>query len=64
MVRDAGEGAATNPLQDLASLLFSRVAAAWLGVARLLALVPAHIVWLLERRSKDGIIAAGCALLG
>jgi polar amino acid transport system substrate-binding protein len=55
MVRDAGESAA-NPLQDLASLLFSRVAAAWLGIAILLALVPAHIVWLLERRSKDGII--------
>jgi polar amino acid transport system substrate-binding protein len=56
MVRDAGEDATSNPLQDLASLLFSRVAVTWLGVAMLLALVPAHIVWLLERRSKDGII--------
>lgn len=56
LVRDTGEPVATNPLQDLLSLLFSRVAAMWLGVALLLVLVPAHLVWLLERRHKEGIL--------
>jgi polar amino acid transport system substrate-binding protein len=40
----------------LLSLLFSRLAALWLALALLLVLVPAHIVWLLERRHKGGII--------
>jgi polar amino acid transport system substrate-binding protein len=56
MVLDSGEVDGDNPLRDLLSLLFSRVAATWLGVALLLLLVPAHIVWLLERRHDKGII--------
>ena len=55
MVRD--DGAATpNPLVDLLELLFSRTTLVWIGVAAVLLLVPAHIVWLIERRDKDGMI--------
>lgn len=56
MVRDTGETASTNPLVELLSLLFSSEAATWFSVALLLVLVPAHIVWILERRHHDGII--------
>ena len=56
MVRDSGELGVANPLRDLLSLLFSRVAALWFAVGLLLVLVPAHIVWSLERRHKGGII--------
>jgi polar amino acid transport system substrate-binding protein len=57
MVRDTGEKAQTsNPLWDMLRLLFSRTTVLWLGMALLLVLIPAHLVWLLERRQKDGII--------
>jgi len=56
MVRGTSETAAQNPLDDLLSLLFSKTAAIWLGVGLVLVLVPAHIVWLLERRHPEGII--------
>lgn len=57
MVRDAGETAwNANPLWDLLHLLFSRTALFWFGVAVLLVLIPAHLVWLFERRYKNGII--------
>jgi polar amino acid transport system substrate-binding protein len=56
MVRGKGQGAGSNPLSDLLGLLFSKAILVWLGIALLLILVPAHLVWLLERRHKDGII--------
>jgi polar amino acid transport system substrate-binding protein len=56
MVRGRGQEADTNPLWDMLGLLFSPAILPWLGVALLLILVPAHIVWFLERRHKDGII--------
>jgi len=56
MVRDTGETAAPNPLEDLLNLLFSKTAAIWLGIALLLVLIPAHLVWLFERGREDGII--------
>jgi polar amino acid transport system substrate-binding protein len=40
------------------SILFSPTAFLWLGIALLLVLVPAHLVWLLERNSSDGIITS------
>jgi polar amino acid transport system substrate-binding protein len=55
MVRGKGEGDA-NPLWDLLGLLFSPTILVWLGIALLLILIPAHIVWYLERQQKDGII--------
>jgi polar amino acid transport system substrate-binding protein len=55
MVRGRGEGDA-NPLWDLLGLLFSPAILVWLGIALLLIVIPAHIIWYLERHKKDGII--------
>jgi polar amino acid transport system substrate-binding protein len=56
MVRDTGQKATTNPLKDLVDLLLSKTAALWLGIALLLIVVPAHLVWFFERRREDGIL--------
>jgi polar amino acid transport system substrate-binding protein len=56
MVRGRGQDADANPLWDLLALLFSPAILVWLGIAALLIVIPAHIVWFLERRHKDGII--------
>ncbi len=61
MVRGSGEGAAAGfsaPLVDMLSLLFSRTTIVWLGVALVLVLIPAHLIWLLERRRAGGIISS------
>lgn len=58
MVREADSTAAPpRPVLDMLRLLFSRTTLEWFGVALLLALIPAHLVWLLERRHKKGIIS-------
>jgi len=51
----AGAGA-PSPVRDLLELLFSKTTAVWLGIALLLVLIPAHLIWLVER-NPDGIIA-------
>lgn len=56
MVRDTGEMAAPNPLEELLRLLFSKTTLVWLGIALVLVVVPAHLVWLFERRRDQGII--------
>jgi polar amino acid transport system substrate-binding protein len=56
MVRGQGQGAGSNPLTDLLGLLFSKAILVWLGIALLLILIPAHLVWWLEREHKEGII--------
>jgi polar amino acid transport system substrate-binding protein len=56
MVRDTGEAGTSNPLEALVRLLFSKTAIVWLGIAFVLVLIPAHIVWLFERRHQGGII--------
>src|SRR5262245_23015448 len=56
MTRGRGQDADSNPLWDLLGLLFSPTILVWLGIALLLILIPAHIVWYLERQQKDGII--------
>jgi polar amino acid transport system substrate-binding protein len=56
MVRGPGQDGAGNPLWDLLGLLFSPAILVWLGIALLLIIVPAHIVWYIERRKADGII--------
>jgi polar amino acid transport system substrate-binding protein len=56
LVRGKSDAGAANPLQGLVRLLFSRMILVWLGIAFLLVLIPAHIVWFLERRKNDGII--------
>ena len=45
-----------SPVWDMLRLLFSRTTIEWLGVGLLLVLVPAHVVWFLERRQQGGII--------
>jgi polar amino acid transport system substrate-binding protein len=56
MVRGKGESAGSNPLRDLLGLLFSKAILLWLGIALLMIIIPAHLVWWLEREYKDGII--------
>jgi polar amino acid transport system substrate-binding protein len=57
MVRETGAMVETpTPALDMLRLLFSRTTVQWVGVALLLVLIPAHLVWLLERRHADGII--------
>lgn len=55
MVRDTGKATASNPLADLLQLLFSKMTLLWLGIALVLVLIPAHLVWIFERRREDGI---------
>jgi polar amino acid transport system substrate-binding protein len=58
MVRDiAGTPSPSRPFFQELGLLFSQTAFKWLGIALLLVLVPAHVVWLLERHEKDGAIS-------
>ena len=58
MVRDTGEKAGTaNPLSDLMRLLFSRTTLLWLGVALLIVLIPAHLVWFLDRRDPESMLS-------
>ena len=56
MVRDTGETAAQTPLEGLLELLFSKTTLLWLGIALVLVLIPAHLVWVFERRREDGIL--------
>ena len=59
MVRDTPRKTQTeNPLWDMLRLIVSRTTALWLGMALLLALIPAHVVWLLERWREDGMISS------
>jgi polar amino acid transport system substrate-binding protein len=55
MVRGRGE-ADSNPLLELLGILFSPAILVWLGIALLLVLIPAHVVWYLERDQDNGII--------
>jgi polar amino acid transport system substrate-binding protein len=56
LVRGQGKDASSNPMRDVLSLLFSWLSLAWLGIALLLILIPAHIVWYYERHHPEGIV--------
>lgn len=56
MVRGKGQDTDTNPLGDLLGLLFSTTILVWMGIALLLILAPAHLVWFLDRGSEDGVV--------
>jgi polar amino acid transport system substrate-binding protein len=58
LVRGDGSGVG-NPLAGLLRALFSTTALVWLGIAALLIVIPAHIVWWLERKHPEGIVPAG-----
>jgi polar amino acid transport system substrate-binding protein len=51
--KDAGDA---NPLADLAALIFSKSFLIWIGIAMAMVLIPAHIVWLLERNHPSGLL--------
>lgn len=54
MVRSTGQrGGMDTPLRTYLKLVFSRTMLLWLATAVVLLVVPAHVVWLLDRRSGD-----------
>jgi polar amino acid transport system substrate-binding protein len=55
MVRSSPQGSEDRPLRAFLKILFSRSMLYWLVAALLLLLVPAHVIWLMDRRNKDGI---------
>ncbi len=56
MVRESGGVARRNSLIAFVDLVFSITTLEWLGIALLFMVVPAHLIWLLERRRNEGII--------
>ncbi len=56
MVRGTAVNVEANPLRELMQLFFSRTLLVWLGIALLLILVPAHLMFLVERTHHSGII--------
>ena len=55
MVRSSAQGTEERPLRSFLKILFSRSMLYWLVAAFMLLLVPAHLIWLMDRRNKDGI---------
>lgn len=54
----AGAAERSSPgLVDFLKVLFSMTMLIWLGVALLLTVIPAHIIWLLERRHSDSMVS-------
>jgi polar amino acid transport system substrate-binding protein len=64
MVRDPGRSGTVHPFRDLLNLLLSYTTLAWLVSGLLLLLIPAHVVWFVERRNRDGIIPTQNYFLG
>jgi polar amino acid transport system substrate-binding protein len=58
LVRSERAGAETTALETLVRLLTSPAVVVWLGIAFLLSIVPAHLVWFFERKHEDGIISS------
>ena len=56
LVRGTAVDVEANPLRELMQLFFSRTLLVWLGIALLLILVPAHLMFLVERTHHSGII--------
>lgn len=55
LVRSDGVGT-DNPLSGLVRVLLSKTLLLWLSIAAVLVIVPAHLLWLIERNHKDGIL--------
>jgi len=55
MVPGKATGAAPTPLRSLWNLVASPAAAIWLGVAMLIIIVPAHVIWLLDRGNEESV---------
>ncbi len=58
IVVPAGSVERSQPgLTDFLKLLFSKTMAVWLLAALALTVIPAHIIWLLERRHADSMVS-------
>jgi polar amino acid transport system substrate-binding protein len=55
MVRGTGQGAPERPLRPFLRVLFSGSMIYWLSAALILIVLPAHVIWLADRRSPDGV---------
>jgi polar amino acid transport system substrate-binding protein len=53
MVRSTGRTGMNTPLRTYMALLFSWTMLLWLGTAFLLLLIPAHVVWFMDRRGDE-----------
>jgi len=58
LVRHQGDGSGQSPLRDLLGLLFSWTSLTWLGIAVLMVIIPAHLVWWVERKDPEGIVTS------
>lgn len=57
MVRGGDTTETMSPLREILALLFSKTMLVWLGIALILVIVPAHVVWFIERRHPSGMLA-------
>jgi polar amino acid transport system substrate-binding protein len=55
LARGAGQSDSPTPLRDVLALLFSKSAAIWLAVGLIIILIPAHLLWLLDRGGEEGV---------
>ncbi len=55
MVPSEGRSASEGPLRQFLRVLFSPGMIYWLAAALLLILLPAHVIWLLDRRTEEGV---------
>ncbi len=58
LTRTQKAGPETTAFESLMKLLFSPSVLVWLGIAVGLTIVPAHVVWFLERRHPEGMIGS------
>lgn len=58
MVSNDGAATGNSPWRDLLKLIFSRSMLGWILMATLFALIPAHLLWFLERNHPSGILAS------
>ena len=64
LVRGTGDAARrTSPLHDLLQIFLSPTIFVWLGVGLLLILIPAHIIWFLDRRHPIASLRASAIFL-
>jgi polar amino acid transport system substrate-binding protein len=56
MVRSDRASAESTALGSILRLLFSPAILVWIGIALLLSVIPAHVVWFFERNHNDGIV--------
>ena len=56
MVRGKSGDPGASPVRGLFALLFSPIMLVWLGIVAVMIILPAHIVWLVERNHREGMI--------